>query len=351
MANTIHSFGSGSVRSLFLWFLLHILLTNASPTPRDTTKPAALTKRARAQFPTFAQDYEGRVLKGQYLKDLFPLDDAKAAEYNGGASVASPYQDPSALKPNGWTRYIFWYPSETDTGDNEAPFGKVTDPAFADKGLMIDKTPGYEDLLDDAFADKDHTVDQKETGYYYYRHDREFDEVKKPTMASYANALVPASGAFIFDEDFSPKYRKEVWGLGDVPDLDTMSDVAFFQWIDACKAKNVAPTTLKLIFLSHVTNQKTYDIVVDALKETKHAKVPGWADKAVFSMDSRQGQAVLGSVWGAATSWMLIQHKKELGLKKITEVAVWGLNNGFAFEEDPEGEIANLNMRFVIEDA
>ncbi|KAF0316628.1 hypothetical protein K4K61_006620 [Colletotrichum sp. SAR11_59] len=348
MANAIHSFGSGSVRSLFLWFLLHVLLINASPTPRDTI---VLTKRARAPFPTFAQDYDGRVQKGQYLNDLFPLDDAKAAEYNGGASVASPYQDPSVLKPNGWTRYIFWYPFEQDSGDVEAPFGAVTDPAFDNMGLSIDKTPGYDNNLDNAFADTDHPVDETEAGEYYYRHDREFGQGKKPTMASYSNVLVPASGAFIFDEDYSPSFRKSDWGLGDVPDLDTMSDVAFFQWIDACKAKNIQPNTLKLIFVSHCTNQKTYDIVVEALKATKYNKVPSYADKAVFGMDTPEGQAILGTVWGSATSWMLIQHKKELGLKKIKEVAIWGLGNGFAFEEEPEGEVANLNMRFVVEDA
>ncbi|TEA20698.1 hypothetical protein C8034_v008138 [Colletotrichum sidae] len=350
MANTIHSFGSGSVRSLLLWLLLHVSLISASPTPTTRDTPV-LVERARAKFPTFAPDYEGRVKKGQYLIDLFPLDDEKAAEYNGGDPVYSPYQDASALKPNGWTRYIFWYPHEEDTGDVEAPFGEVTDPAFDGLGLAIDKTPGYDDNLDDAFGDKDHPVDQEQAGEYYYRHDREFGEGKKPTMASYSNVVVPASGAFIFDEDFSPTARKRDWKQGDVPELDTMSDVAYFQWTDACKVKKVDPKALKLLFVSHVAHQGTWEIVRDALKEDKRPSVPNYANKAVFAMDSRQGQAILGSTWGSALSWMLIQHKKELGLKKITEVAVWGLGNGFGFEDDVEGETANLNLRFVVADA
>ncbi|KAL0943626.1 uncharacterized protein CTRU02_201513 [Colletotrichum truncatum] len=327
MANTIPSFGSASFRSLFWWLLLHVILIGASPTPNNV-----LTKRVRTEFREFANDYEGRVEKGQYLRDLFPLDDEKAAEYNGGKSVVSPFQDPVAVTRNGWSTYIFPYP-------------------FDQKGAL---DPSYGNILDAAFADKDLPVDQKESTVYYYMHNRRFLKdgqfKEQPTKAVYSNVVVPASGAFIFDENYSPKYRQGQLKEGDIPDLDTLSDIAYFQWRDGCQVKSVPTNSLKVIFRSHISHKGTYDYVVQALEEADYKRVPGWADKAVFSMESRQGQAILGTVHGSGTAWMLIQHKQALGLKKISEVAVFGHGTGFDFKQDPNGKYANLNLRFTIED-
>ncbi|KAK2028607.1 hypothetical protein LX32DRAFT_719854 [Colletotrichum zoysiae] len=322
MANANRYFLSGSVRSFLLWFLLHVLLINASPTALVPTQRNGLS------FPT---GFQGRIEKGRHLIKLFPLDEEKAAEFNEGVSVASTFKDPSALKLNGWSRYIYWFPFKKNTGD----------------------PPGYDHDLDNAFADSKYPVDQTKAGVYHYRHDRKFgkNKKKKPTYSSYANVHVPASGAIIFDSDFSPETRQKEYGLGDVPELHRLSDVAFFQWMDACKAKNVDPKSLKVMFVSHVINLETYNIVVDALLTDWHRMMPSFANKVVFSMETKQGQAILGSKWGSALSWMLIQHKKELGLKKIKEVAVWGLRNGFVLPEKSDLLVGTLEMRFVVEDA
>ncbi|TDZ68244.1 hypothetical protein CTRI78_v002290 [Colletotrichum trifolii] len=239
MTNAVCSPVLGSVRSLFLLFLFHVLFTNASPTD------LVHNERREVAFPNFDQGYEGRVRKGQYFNLLFPLDEGKAAEFNGGVTVASPFQDPSALKPNGWRRYIYWFPFEKNSGDAE-PFFKFPSAAVRRLKLEITKEPEYGTDLDKAFADADYPVDKTKAGVYHYRHDRKFDNGKKnPTMSSYSNVLVPASGAMIFVDDFSPTARQKEWKLGTVPALDKLSDVAFFQWIDACKAQMVDPKTLK----------------------------------------------------------------------------------------------------------
>ncbi|WQF85615.1 hypothetical protein CDEST_10629 [Colletotrichum destructivum] len=326
MANTIHSFGAGSLRSFFLLFLIHATLIGASPTPSNV-----LTERAKIKVPEFENNYEGRVKKGQYLMDLFPLSDEEAAKKNDGVSVASPFQNPVAVTRNGWRKYIFWYPFDHEN-------------ALA---------PTYRDVLDKAFEDEDLPVKKTESALYYYWHNEDFikdGDFRKPTRGFYANVVVPASGAFIFDQNKSPTYRKGELGKGVVPDLDTLSDIAYFQWRDGCEAKKLDPKGLKVIFRSHITHQGTYDIVVKALKDKEYERVPGWDKKAVFSMDSREGQAILGTVHGSGTAWMLIQHKETLGLKKITEVAVFGHYNGFDFNNDPAKEFANLNLRFTIKD-
>ncbi|KAK2007744.1 hypothetical protein LZ32DRAFT_593364 [Colletotrichum eremochloae] len=345
MANTVRCFVSGSVYSLFLSFLLHVLLINASPTA------VVLTERNGPSFPTFPQNLQGRIQKGQYLKKLFPLNEQTATLFNGGKTVASPFKDPSALKLNGWTRYIYWFPYTKNTGDPE-PRLKWPDPVVPPGyRLSVSPTPTYGPELDEAFADKRHPVDQTKGASYTYRHDKKFGPKKeKATFSSYSNVLVPASGAFIFDLDSSPKFSKEAWNLGNVPELQKVSDIAFFQWIDACRAKNVDPKALKLMFISHVANYETYSLVKDVLFYTGYTRVPPFAEKIVFSMESLQGQAILGSVWGSALSFMLIQHKKELGLKKITEVAIWGLRNGFNLPTNDE-LVGTMEMRFIVEDA
>ncbi|KAK2035820.1 hypothetical protein LZ31DRAFT_485655 [Colletotrichum somersetense] len=352
MANANRYFLSGSVCSFFLWVLLHVLLTNASPTA------LVPTQRNGLNFPTFGPEYRGRVEKGQYFNKLFPLDEEKAAEFNGGVSVASPFKDPSALELNGWTRYIYWFPFRENTGDPQPNRKfKFTDPAWR-LGLKISKEPGYDMSLWNAFTASDHPVDRTKAGVYHYRHDRKFgitrkfgiERKMKPTYSSYANVHVPASGAIIFDNDTSPEAMKNELKLGDVPELHRLSDIAFFQWMDACRTKKVDPKSLKLMFVATVTNVETYNVVVDALLTAKYLWMPNFAQKVEFSMDTRQGQAILGSKWGSVLSWMLIQHKKELGLKKITKVAVWGLGDGFLLPTN--GEVVGvLEMRFIVEDA
>ncbi|KAK1992859.1 hypothetical protein LX36DRAFT_540524, partial [Colletotrichum falcatum] len=299
-------------------------------------------------FPTFDQSFRGRVEKGRYLNKLFPLDEEEAAQFNGGVTVASRFKDPSVLKAYGWSRYIYWSPYEKNTGDPPPRFKFLT-PTPSRLDLEISKKPSLDDL-DNAFADKGHPVDRTKAGVYHYRHDRRFGSLKKktPTFSSYANVLVPASGAIIFHDDTSPESMKRQWKIGSVPELHRLSDIAFFQWMDACKVQNVNPKSLKLMFISHVINYETYRVVVDALVKTGHKRMPAYTDRIVFSMNSRQGRAILGSTWGSALSWMLIQHKKELGPKKITEVAVWGARLGFGLPSSINEMVGTLEMRFTV---
>ncbi|KAJ0382007.1 hypothetical protein COL922a_013411, partial [Colletotrichum nupharicola] len=133
-------------------------LLTASPTPPALPAPDEISLSRRAgQCPDFPSDYEGRVKKGEYLWALMPLDNAQAAQANGGASVVSPFQDPNAAA---------------------------------------------------------------------------------------RNVVNPSAGAFIFDENMSPRYVVKEYGLGTVPDMDTLSDFAFFEWLEGCQYKNLDPKDL-----------------------------------------------------------------------------------------------------------
>ncbi|KAF0328341.1 WD domain-containing protein [Colletotrichum asianum] len=333
----INATSSPRLSRLLLLVLLQVSFLTASPTPPALPSPDedSLSKRA-GQFPDFPSDYEGRVKKGEYLRALMPLDNAQAAQSNGGASVVSPFQDPNAAARWGWTLQTSWYPFKDDL------------------------KPLHTKYLKDAFEDTAFPVDKKQSSVYYHYHDKEFTQANgekgEPTKAVYSNVVNPSAGAFIFDENMSPRYVVKEYGLGTVPDMDTLSDFAFFEWLEGCQYKNLDPKDLKVVFRTHITYGPTFRIVVDALKEAGYKRVPGWKDRAVIKMATRQGDAILGSTHGAGTAWMLIQHKDVLGVKEIVEAVVWGYQprlmglfgnaDGFKFTASPDSAV--LNIRFTI---
>ncbi|KAH9233994.1 hypothetical protein K456DRAFT_1762300 [Colletotrichum gloeosporioides 23] len=269
-----------------------------------------------------------------------PVDNAGAAAANGGASVVSPYQDPAGTAQWGWSLDTWWYPY--------------------DGGLK----PSNLKFLSEAMGDTAFPVDEKDGAVYYYDHDKEFKqangEMGEPSLGSYSNVVNPAAGALIFDVNMSPKYAVKEYGLGAVPDKDTLSDFAFFQWLLGCQAKKVDPQSLQVVFRAHITYGPTYNIVLQALKDAGQKRVPGWNDRVTFKMGTREGDAILGSTHGAGTAWMLIQHKDALGVKEITEAVVWGMvqpksladtpgpAEGFEFDADRGSNTeARANSRVV----
>ncbi|KAF0321620.1 hypothetical protein GQ607_011133 [Colletotrichum asianum] len=320
MSPTIHSFRSGTLRLLFLYLSLFHFATAFGAVLTPATRNALssrhdLGKRVKQPFPSFPDTYEGRVQKGQYLKELLPLSPTQAQEFNCGVTVASPFQNSNEMIRWGWS-----------PTPNPYPY------------MMSSHRPACKDALDEAFKDPNYPVDPTLNMVWHVLHDRPFKlangQLGQPTLGKYSNVVNPEDGAFIFDSNFSPSWAKKEIGRGDVPDLDTVSDIAHFQWKIGCPAKGS-------------------DIVVEALRRGGHPKIPTWNERITFSMDTEEGFAILGSVHGASTAWMLIQHKEELGTKNIKEVVIWAsyasldLTGNSTLKPDQ----AHLNLRFTIVDA
>lgn len=387
MSGALRSVGPRSLRLLLSWLAVYAALVGASPTPAVdadndnialSVSDKTLATRAIGQFERFSDDYNGRVRKGYYLKTLMPLSDAAAAQQNRGRSVASPWQNPSDVERWGWIRHLIWVPfTRADiqdwTSDND-------DDDDDDDDAGDPNTPlGFVTPLDDAFADPKHTVKPLGHGLSKFRHKNRFylrdgrgigavstfldallipafsnphhTDVSfgQPTRASYQNILNPQYGAIIFDANYSPRSKVAENRRGTVPDLEQLSDLAYFQWLDACREKNIHPSHIKLIFRSRITYAPSFKLITQALADGGYRSVPSWNQRAVFSMNTRPGLAILGTTHGSGSALFLIQHKRILGRKKITEVAVWGGGNGFDFNADPDSE--SLNLRFVVADA
>ncbi|GJC92628.1 WD domain-containing protein [Colletotrichum higginsianum] len=153
----------------------------------------------------------------------------------------------------------------------------------------------------------------------------------------------------MFDDNISPRSEIATNGLGDAPELEQLSDIAYFQWLYACREKNIHPANIRLIFRAKITYAPSFELIALALSDAGYGRVPGWDRRATFGMDTRPGLAILGSTHGSGAALFLIQHKRILGLKKITQVTVWGDNGGFALDSDAE-RVA-LNLRFVVTNA
>ncbi|TQN65570.1 hypothetical protein CSHISOI_09854, partial [Colletotrichum shisoi] len=326
------SMGPRSLRLLLSWLAVQAALVGASPTPAIdadndnialSVSDGTLDKRVVGQFPTFPNDYNGRVQKGYFLKMLMPLNDSDAAQLNRGVAVASPWQDSRWVERWGWLRSpMAWGPFEDDALDDDP-----------------DSAPGFGAILDPAFADPNHPVNSAENGVSRFEHYNEFRLRNSremgmastlcnllvafrlsPTHASYKNVSNPRYGAIMFDDNRSPRSEIATTGFGDVPELEHSSDIAYFQWLYACKDKHINPANIRLIFQAKITYAPSFELIARALSDASYGHFPGWNQRATFSMDTRPGLAILGSTHGSGPALLLIQHKRTLGLKKITQV-------------------------------
>ncbi|KAK2023992.1 hypothetical protein LX32DRAFT_697499 [Colletotrichum zoysiae] len=303
---------SRGVCLVLVWMLLRAGLVSASPAPASGdgsdilhSSGESLSRRAQAQFRTFPATYEGRVEKGAYLKSLFPLKDKDAERANDGHAVVSPWQDPKALTRWGWTTRTKW-----------APF--PANPVKFDENV-----PTFRNLLNIPFADPAHRVDPSKNALCVSKHNQPFLlEDGKNGQALCTRTYSTPPGAILFDSHEGPEYMKARYRKGDVPELSHVSDVVYFQWLEACREKNVSPRNIRTIWSVWVTYAPAFGVVQQAVRDAGKQKIPAWNERLTFSMDTRQGLAILGSTPGAASALLLIQHKETLGLKKIKDVTV-----------------------------
>lgn len=156
MSPEIRSFRSGTLRLLFLYLSLFHFAPAFGAVLTPATRNALssrhdLAKRVKQPFPSFPDTYEGRVQKGQYLKNLLPLSPTQAQEFNGGVTVASPFQNSNEMIRWGWS-----------LSPNPCPY------------MMSSHRPAFKDALDEAFKDPDYSVDPTLNMVWHVHHDRPF---------------------------------------------------------------------------------------------------------------------------------------------------------------------------------
>ncbi|KAK1960832.1 hypothetical protein LY78DRAFT_723808 [Colletotrichum sublineola] len=287
MLNNIFSSGPRNLRWLWLWLwlLTEVILIGASPNPAAKAVDNDLLKRQghRTLYQEFPKTYLSRVEKGFYLLWLLPLGSKEAEGLNGGISVSSPFQDYDDFKKWGWSQSASRYPYTSNL------FGSAS------------ISPFFEGKIDDVFKDPALPIDKRANIGYSSRNDMSFKKYRwlpkvAPSYGRYENVMNPPYGAIMFDSNWSPRYEVEQRQKGSIPDLNALSDVVFLQWLHACKLDKVDPKKLRVAYRFTIVTPSTIEIIEQALRQANDKLVPGWQNR---------------------------KHKEILGVKTVTEVAVW----------------------------
>jgi len=125
-------------------------------------------------------------------------------------------------------------------------------------------------------------------------------------------------------ENYGPRYMRHFFFGHDryspLPKLQHWSDIAYLQWCEAAQRCS-EPPALQFVIRYSVRNETTNLIVNRALRDVGRQGEP-WPG-VVFTMDTDQGRAILGSPNGSGVARLLSQHKVQFFQKTVSEVRVF----------------------------
>ncbi|ORX98367.1 hypothetical protein BCR34DRAFT_606952 [Clohesyomyces aquaticus] len=221
------------------------------------------------------------------------------------------------------------------------------------------------DALDLSYSRKDNVVFGVEHGDRGLKDDKgqpvslklqtyKVGDVDYKATGGYYKGVINTKGGVIFSQYLmspSQGYHAFYGGplpppKGKLPRLRTYSQLLWGFWFrDNPNVKNI-----QYFWVQSVANDDTHKIIARALKGKGKDAIGGWPG-TVFDIlregkEGEAGRALLGSPPGATNAFFLMQHRKELGQKLITKVAVFIGNEEV---EDDEGE--DPDLLFWVEDA
>lgn len=153
-------------------------------------------------------------------------------------------------------------------------------------------------------------------------------------MAAYQNTVFPESGLFIANQNYGPEYMRQQLGItaaeAPTPPMSRFSDFAFLQWDEVCRASsNCQP--IKYFLRHHVVYEPSFDVARQALRNRNLATIPTWANRETFTPDDEDDDGffgILAGAHGSGAAYFLLQHKAQLGLRKVSSITVWAVNGG-----------------------
>jgi hypothetical protein len=136
----------------------------------------------------------------------------------------------------------------------------------------------------------------------------------------------------------------------ELPKLRSRSDLAFLEWWAVRRRPGVAKTALYYCAISDITDLATHRLISRYIIARGMYDMEGWpASNSIFNTNTPEGLALLGSPPAQACAALLIQHKKDLGIKQIVSVTVFRSPTRRS-EKDPNIWLTYPNMVFKVED-
>lgn len=123
-----------------------------------------------------------------------------------------------------------------------------------------------------------------------------------------------------------------------LPKLRAFSDMLWGYW----NKDNPDVRNVRFFFMMGISNDQTNALIATCLRNKKET-LREWPGVG-FDAESDEGRALLGSPNGAAFAYFLVQHKAELGRKRVGKVTV------FRAETDDDLAFVDPHLVFHVED-
>ncbi|KAH3918078.1 hypothetical protein HBH56_031680 [Parastagonospora nodorum] len=168
-------------------------------------------------------------------------------------------------------------------------------------------------------------------------------------------AINTNDGIVLFQSAISPKVAtRSNWdheaAENELPQLRSRADFAFLEWW-ALRRRDVIPkTALFSCAISDITDLATHRLISRYILARGMFDMENWpAQNSVFNTNTPEGLALLGSPAAQPCVALLVQHKKDLGIKQIVSVTVFRSPTRRS-EKNPNIWLIYPNMVFKIED-
>ncbi|KAK5122394.1 hypothetical protein LTR85_003978 [Meristemomyces frigidus] len=290
-------------------------------------------------------DFNEYVCKGEILVQYMSMteqevtaDLIRRGKLPAGGSSQSQYTQLANLQTNGWRRN----PGNPNINAEELNFEGYLSLAavLGSLGLSTSVAPSGDNEL----VSWEHAADAVINGKQYWA-----------TQADYTNVYNPRQGAIIANFNYGPLIQIQRNGLAEehpditAPPLKQWSDVVFLEYQSECQAQGQPIDRLQYFFRYQTQDPRT-EYVVDACldpaqdRPDEYDEAPAFGSRRVYTMDTEEGKALLASPNGSGVAWFLIQHRQQLGHKRVRSVSV--------FREDVREGVpyAGPTLLFEIED-
>jgi len=152
------------------------------------------------------------------------------------------------------------------------------------------------------------------------------------------------AGILVVNYSYSPTHKaKALKSLATalLPSLKHWSDIAFHQWAHSQHPQE-GVRNLKFIMRENISNEDTL-AVVNSILDASHRQSQDCTPSGLYlDMNSDHAIALLGTAHGAGVSWLLAQHRDQLGHKVIAGIRI------FYSDEPPDhGRAPTCSSTFV----
>lgn len=112
------------------------------------------------------------------------------------------------------------------------------------------------------------------------------------------------------------------------PPMSHLSDLAFLDWQRACNTYGADMKGLTHVFIPVIIAQLAKEMVQEIYRQRgqsikEFADLPMFEDRLCFPPNSNVGQALMSLVQLQGIAWLLLQHRRQLGLKRMRQTCIF----------------------------